>query len=377
LADGKLKVALVTDAIGPFHQGGKEVRYSEVAHRLAQSHSVVVYTMNWWRGERTTTINGVTFRAIAPVLPLYSGGRRSIRQAIVFALSCLRLLREDFDVIEADHMPYMPLFTLRIVATLRRRRLVVTWHECWGRDYWEEYLGRIGRIGWWFEKAAMQLPDAVIAASPETRDRLLSDVPTRVEVVSAPNGVDLARIHSTPPAADAPDVITVGRLLPHKRIDLLLDALALLRDERHALTALVVGSGPLLETLRSQARRLGLEHAVRFRQDVSDVGELYGLIKGARLAVFPSEREGFGIAVLEALACETPVITTAAPDNLARHLVHDAGGGVVCQSDAAAIAQAMEAILDSEPQKLGAADPQWLAQYDWNTITARIAAVLA
>ena len=38
---------------------------------------------------------------------------------------------------------------LRAVATLRRKRLIVTWHEVWGPEYWRDYLGALGRVGWW------------------------------------------------------------------------------------------------------------------------------------------------------------------------------------------------------------------------------------
>ena len=69
-----------------------------------------------------------------------------------------------------------------------------------------------------------------------------------------------------------------------------------------------------------------------FRHDVGEQKEVYALLKASRVAVFPSAREGFGIAVLEALACGVPVVTTSAPANLARHLVTRASQGTVCPS---------------------------------------------
>src|SRR3954452_20896495 len=161
-------VALVTDAIFPYHRGGKEVRYHELAHRLADRADVHVYTMNWWRGGRVRREREVTFHAIAPLMPLYVGERRSVAQAVVFALSCLRLLFRRFDVIEADHMPYIQLFPLRLVASLRRKRLVVARHETWGLAYRRQYMARAGTVRWLFERFALRLPDAIIAASSET-----------------------------------------------------------------------------------------------------------------------------------------------------------------------------------------------------------------
>ncbi|MGH2907765.1 MAG: glycosyltransferase family 4 protein, partial [Solirubrobacteraceae bacterium] len=210
MAERRRRIALVTDAIGPFHRGGKELRYLELAPRLARDADVEVHTMRWWPGRRVRRDRGVTYRAICPLVPLYRGHRRSIRQALTFAVCCLRLLAARFDVIEADHMPYLQLLPLKLVALLRRRRLVVTWHECWGPDYWRDYLGRAGRIGWWCESAALRLPDAIIAASPQTGERLRGLVSDRVPVVVAPNGIDRARIDRVAATGGGPDIVTVG-----------------------------------------------------------------------------------------------------------------------------------------------------------------------
>jgi glycosyltransferase involved in cell wall biosynthesis len=317
----------------------------------------------------------VTFHALTPRLALYVGGRRSIFQAVAFALGCLRLLVRRFDVIEADHMPYFCLFTLRLVATLRRKRLVVTWHEVWGPEYWKEYLGRGGVVGWTIERLAMRLPDHVIAASAETAERLAAHLGPRASVTVAPNGVDLEAIRQVPAATEGVDVATVGRLLSHKRVDLLLEALAVLHRSGRPVTARIVGDGPEREALARQAEALGLAGHVTFLHEVHGHDELFGLLKAATVFAFPSEREGFGIAVLEALACGLPVVTTSAPDNLAQHLVARAPRGTVVAPEAEAFAAALAAELDAQPTPAAAAaaaDP-WLAEYDWSTVTRRVA----
>jgi glycosyltransferase involved in cell wall biosynthesis len=366
-------VALVTDAILPYHRGGKEVRYREIASRLADRADVHVYTMNWWRGASARREDGVTLHAISPMIPLYAGERRSVRQAVVFALSCLKLLWHRFDVIEADHMPYMQLFVLRLVASLRRKRLVATWHECWGRDYWQRYMGRPGVVGWWLERLAMALPDHIVAASEETARRLREDVPPRIGVSTAPNGVDLALIARTPPATRRSDVIAVGRMLSHKRFDLLIDTLALLRDEGDPVFCRIVGDGPERDALHRLASERGVDHLIEFHHDVADPAELYGLLKASRAFAFPSEREGFGIAALEALACGLPVVTTSAPDNLARELVGRAAAGVVCEPNAEALAAALRSALAPAPPPPPEA---WIQEFDWSAVTDHVWDVL-
>src|SRR5258708_27097416 len=83
------KIAVVADAVYPFNKGGKEKRIHEITKRLAaQGHEVTIYCMKWWKGEKVIVQDGVRLHAISPYYSLYAGGRRSILQAIFFAIHC-------------------------------------------------------------------------------------------------------------------------------------------------------------------------------------------------------------------------------------------------------------------------------------------------
>ena len=62
---------------------------------------------------------------------------------------------------------------------------------------------------------------------------------------------------------------------------------------------LIVGDGPEKRSLEKQVVELGLADMVRFRSDVADHAEVFALMKAAQVFVFPSVREGFGIAPLK------------------------------------------------------------------------------
>jgi len=368
------RVALVIDAVFPYHLGGREIRYHELTRRLASSASIDVYTMHWWQGRRRLEDGDITFHAISRVHAMYAGGQRSIRQALFFAAGCVRLLWHDFDVLDADHMPYLQIVVLRAVATLKRKPLVVTWHEVWGRDYWRKYLGPAGIPAWFIEWLAMRMPDRIIAASPQTEQRLRAILGPQASITVAPNGVDLVGIRSALPDSSPTDLIVVGRLIAHKRVDMLLDAVASLRAAGIPVTCRVVGDGPEREALHDHARALHIGDAIDFRHDIREQKDLFSLIKAARVAVFPSEREGFGAAVLEALACGIPVVTTSSPDNLSQHLVARSERGYVCDASAAALAEVIERILSQDTQS-----PEvevWLAEYSWDAVATRVASVL-
>jgi glycosyltransferase involved in cell wall biosynthesis len=372
-------VALVSDAIYPYFHGGKELRYHELAQRLASRGAVHVYTMRWWEGPRVRTDGAVTYHAITRLRSMYSGDRRSFREAIFFAIACLRLLRCRFDVLDADHMPYLQIFTLRLVTWLRRKRLTVTWHEVWGQSYWREYLGWIGHAAWFVEWLAMRLPDHIIAASPQTAARLRAVLGHGASITSAPNGIDLDVIRNCHPGTASTDLVVVSRLIAHKRVDMLMDAVALLHAEGIPVTCRVIGDGPQRAALQDQARALGIGRAVHFCPDVSEQKDVYALVKAARVAVFPSAREGFGIAVLEAIACGVPVVTTSAPDNLAQYLVERSAAGVVCDPSARAIAAAVKRVLaDSGALSNDGLDRDraWLAEHSWDAVTDLVARVL-
>jgi alpha-1,6-mannosyltransferase len=73
----------------------------------------------------------------------------------------------------------------------------------------------------------------------------------------------------------------------------------------------LVGRGPLEETLRTRARRLGLEHRVSFRPPVRDAERLARRYAGARCVVLPGEHDSCGLLALEAAACGAPVAACA------------------------------------------------------------------
>jgi glycosyltransferase involved in cell wall biosynthesis len=374
-ASTRLKVAIVSDAIYPYHRGGKESRYHELIQRISAQVDVDIYTMRWWEEAESPQLDGAQLHAISPLVPLYVNDRRSLTQAFRFGFACLRMLKYDFDVLEADHIPFLQVLILRLVTAIKRKPLIVTWHEVWGRAYWRQYLGLLGPAAWLIEELAMRAPDHIIAASPQTAERLRKSIGAACPITVIPNGIDLEEVASAYPDPATTDVAVVGRLISHKRVDMLLEAIAKLRADGLALTCRVIGNGPEREKLHETAERLAIGDLVEFRHDVTEQKDVYGNLKAAKVCVFPSSREGFGIAVLEALACGMRVITTSATDNMARHLVARSARGVVCDDTVDALANAVRAGVDSESDDLGQPE-SWLSEYSWDTAAARVCQVL-
>jgi glycosyltransferase involved in cell wall biosynthesis len=133
---------------------------------------------------------------------------------------------------------------------------------------------------------------------------------------------------------------------PRKRLDLLLKAFSLLVKTRKEPIILVLAGtlGPYGESLKRQVNQLGLTSRVRFT-DYIPSQDLAPLYNAARICVFPSSYEGFGLPLVEAMACGTPLV--AFRNSSIPEVVGD-GGLLLDQADAGILKEAVSAILSNE-----------------------------
>ena len=182
-----------------------------------------------------------------------------------------------------------------------------------------------------------------------------------------PNGVDAARFSARGPANPGQYLLVVGRLVPYKGMATLLHALA--RLGRDAPPLVLAGDGPLRTQLQSLAGTLRVD--AQFLGRVPDEA-LPALYRGARLTVLPSvnRQEAFGIALVESMACGTPVVASRLPgvEEVA------AEGGLLAEpGDAASLADAVARAL--EPGALPRGEPlaeRIRARYDWPVVAGRM-----
>ena len=161
----------------------------------------------------------------------------------------------------------------------------------------------------------------------------------RDDVAVIPNG---ARSVPTPSRRPQPglDVVFVGRLVPVKRVDVLIDAVARTPDVRLA----VLGTGPEEDRLREVAQRASVQARVRFHGACAHEAVLQQ-VAAADALVLTSEHEGLPHAAIEALVNGTPVITTnrIGVDEIVQHDQN----GIVVAPDVDAIAGALSRLRDA------------------------------
>jgi glycosyltransferase involved in cell wall biosynthesis len=109
-------------------------------------------------------------------------------------------------------------------------------------------------------------------------------------------------------ASRTTDLLHVSSTIARKRIDVLLTIVAAVRKQRPDVRLVRVG-GPFTADQRRLARELGIEEAIVVLPFL-DRSTLAAVYRRCALVLLPSEREGFGLPVLEALACGTPIVAS-------------------------------------------------------------------
>ena len=340
-----MKIAFVYDLVYPYSKGGVEKRIWYLAHLLsARGHDVDVVGTHSWDGPAESVVDDIRFRGVTAESGIHTrSGRRSILQATKFALSSGRALAGlRYDIVEIQAMAPISCLVALTICRLTGAVPVVTWYEVWG-DYWNDYLGLFGYLGRLVEWLVAKLSPVNSAVSRLAATRLKSLGGRNVALI--PIGIDVATIRSIRPAAEKTDILYVGRLIAHKNLELLIDSVALLKVRGIEPLVSIVGEGPHREALIQRAVRQGLNN-ISFRGRIESHAEILSMMKASQVFAFPSTREGFGLAPLEAAACGLPVVAIAHQHNATIELIDDGVNGVVAAPTASDFAESLGRLLE-------------------------------
>jgi glycosyltransferase involved in cell wall biosynthesis len=352
-----MRIALVYDCLFPNTIGGAERWYRNVAERLERTHRVTYLTRRQWGDEGP----GTDFEtvAVAPGGGLYTAsGQRRIAAPLRFGWGVFRHLLRHGDRYDAVHTASFPYFSvIGAWAALRLRRskapLIVDWHEFWADEYWRSYLGPLrGRIGAAVQALCLHLADRNFTFS-RLVERRLSERAHGAPIIrltgeyAGPDPVDAEAGDGSGPGD--PVVVFAGRHIPEKRVLSIPAAIAVARREIAALRCTILGDGPDTEALRELVESLGLQEVIEIRGRVES-SEVRATIASACCLLNPSEREGYGVVIVEAAALGTPTIVVEGPENAATELIEPGVNGFVATSHAPeALARLLvEAALASE-----------------------------
>jgi glycosyltransferase involved in cell wall biosynthesis len=366
-----MRILLFSDGLYPELIGGIERRNADLAAALARrGHAVTLAGFG-----RSVPAPGVRVISLGERRPLYAAsGARLTRPAIELARAAWRIPIGEYDVVETSNVPFAHLFPLAARCAAARKPLLVSWYEYWGK-YWNAYAGFRGPIFRTVEWISAQI-GSVVASSALTAERLARRR-LRPGIPVVPCGTDIDEIAAaTAGIAEEPGrIIYAGRLLAHKRVDLLLEAVAGLPRAR----LVVYGDGPARPALVELARRLRIEDRVEFRAPSPDRAELWREIRRSAVAAQPSAREGFGIFPLEAIAAGVPVVFLRSVDSAVEEVVRPEIEGIRAEPDPRSLGEALGRLLDDADARaeMGARGRERAKEYRADRSAAEIEGVLA
>jgi glycosyltransferase involved in cell wall biosynthesis len=346
--------------------GGSEVYVENVARSLAAAgHEVTIFCAMYAGAVERETVDGVHFVRGGTKLSVYPEAVRRLR----------RKEFGDLDVI-VDVQNGIPFMSRAVSGGTP---VVVLVHHV-HREQWPVVYDRVrSRIGWWIEsKVAPRLyrDCTYVAVSDRTATELaeLGVDPDRIRVIH--NGIEQA------PGLDversgAPHVVVVGRLVPHKRVEHVLRAAAVLRRQHPDLRVSIVGDGWWSGRLRRVADTLGVSDLVDFRGFVDEKTkhEVYG---SAWVLALPSLKEGWGIVVMEAATHGVPAVAYRAAGGVTESIV-DGTTGVLVDGGVSDYTKALGALL-ADPEEISRLGTQARArteEFTWAATAEAFAEVLA
>ena len=342
-----MRILLVPSAYYP-HVGGIEELTRQLALAFKErGHDAAVLT-NRWPPEvpRADVLDGIDVTRLSFPLPAKRPASAlrflaTAPAAVIGVLRHVRHWRADIVHVIGAGPPsvYLAALHARLSASLvftAQGELTFDAHAAFERS--ATLLAGLRRM--------LRTADVITACSAFVMHDLEKLEEIRAPSYVVPNGVEPRDFETVDPEQDFdPYVLGVGRLVPQKGFDVLIDAFG--AEELAELNLVVAGDGFERDRLRTRALERGIDSRVRF---VGAVGRarVARLMRGARVLALPSRGEPFGIALLEAMAAGVPAVATAA-GGIPEFARNGVNALLVPPGDAKALAKAI-ARLAVEPE---------------------------
>jgi glycosyltransferase involved in cell wall biosynthesis len=361
LAGARIAVANWRD---PWHpQAGGAERYAwEIARGLAGRGAAVRFLTARAAGQgRRDRRDGIEI--------IRRGGRFTVYPLV---LGWLLVRRRSFDLV-LDCQNGIPFFTPWVLP--RRVPVLCVLHHVHSVQFRMHFPGWMARAGSVLEGPVARWAyrrHACVAVSPSTVTAMRRGLRWTGDIYLIPNG---APAPAPAPPATGPDrrtLVWVGRLVAHKRAELILPVAERLRSR--GVTVDVVGRGPAAGSLAGQVAARGLAGAVRLRGFLPE-REKESVVAGSLLHLSTSVGEGWGLSVLEAAALGVPTVAFDV-DGL-RDAVRDGQTGWLVRDGeqlADVVDRAVRELADpARRAAVATACRQWAAQQSWDASAARMA----
>ncbi|RNE49977.1 glycosyltransferase family 4 protein [Corynebacterium alimapuense] len=364
-----MKILLLCWRDSTHPQGGGSERYLErVGEYLAdRGHEVVYRTAGHTDAPRRSTRKGVRFSR--------SGGKYTVYPKAWVGIALGRMgigTLGNIDVV-VDTQNGIPFYA-RLVSGAPT---VLLTHHC-HREQWPVAGPAIAQLGWFLES---QIAPRVYRGAPyvtvsSSSKEDLVDLGIRAsDIQIIENGLDPVPAHLPRLDDDAAmHLVTLSRLVPHKQLEHAMDVLLELSPSRN-LVLDIIGSGWWEDQLREYATELGITDQVIFHGQVTEDYK-HSLLARATIHLMPSQKEGWGLAVMEAAQHGVPTIGYLTAGGL-RDSIRNGETGLLAE-DATELVSLTQRLLDDSSlrSQMATAAKQWSSEFSWATTGARFEKLL-
>lgn len=345
--------------------GGSELYAEQVAAALVRrGHKVTIFCAAHAHAP-AEEINAEQVRIVR------GGGHRSVYLHAAWNYLRGKLGTADVIVDVQNGLPFL--------ARLYARKPVVLLVHHVHREQWRVVLGPLAaRFGWWVESKLspwVHRACRYVTVSEVTRNELadLGVDRDRIEIIH--NGTPEVIGGPVARRSAHPSLLVLGRLVPHKQVEVAIRALAAMSDEHPTAELVVAGRGWWLDKLQAEAARLGVADRVRFAGFVTDE-EKHELLSRSWLLLIPSLKEGWGLSVIEAASHGTPGVAFRYAGGVAESVV-DGQTGLLADDGQEFIAHCRTLLGDAAARsEMGASARAHAASFSWDETGKRFATLL-
>ena len=216
------------------------------------------------------------------------------------------------------------------------------------------------------------------AISESSRDELvhMGIAAGQIQVINC--GLDWNRFHERGHLHEKtePVILSMGRLKRYKNIHHVIQVMPRVRSAIPGARLVIAGGGDYRPALEALVLKMGLQDAVQFVGFVSEE-EKVAWFRRAMVSVYPSSKEGWGLTVIEANACYTPVVAANVP-GLKDAVVHDQTGLLFPVGDLSALAEALiQLLLDQATrERLALGAGKWAERFTWDEAAIQTLALM-
>ena len=289
--------------------GGVENRIYYISKELAKNNEVYVMTSLQPGVKKYRKINDVNVHRIGPVFSYSSTG--NLVKRVLFGLNLMLKIpsfikKNKIDVVDSQSFFCYP-------ASIFAKKPFITYHEVWLNNWIKNtrtFLGIIGEIAERFVLLLAKLfAVKIVAVSEFTKRKLIKNGVSRNKITVVSNGIELYKYERIKVKKSSfPTLCFIGRLVDHKRVKDLITAIFILKKTYPKIKCKIVGEGPEKNKLIKLTNRLGVSKNIEFLGFVKNHDAVIKTIKYSHLLIHPGTVEGFGITLLESMACSIPYV---------------------------------------------------------------------